>query len=122
MLPDVLEHDEVVLQLYKDFAPAAFIAAPVCFVGFALLLEGFAGLAQLVMLVDALDGLFESDGDEQTDDNGGDVDEEVAPGVGGVVWRVDVEHGCWSPVVRVSCRSEGRIVFEVSLDVEAIGE
>ncbi len=96
MLPDVLEHDEVVLQLDKDFAPAAFIAAPVCFVGFALLLEGFAGLAQLVMLVDALDGLFEADGYEEAEDDGGDVDEEVAPCIGGVVRRVDVEH-TWAP-------------------------
>jgi hypothetical protein len=43
--------------------------------------------------VNRLDGLFEADGDEQADDDGGDVDEEVAPGVGGLVGRVDVEHG-----------------------------
>ncbi len=39
------------------------------------------------------DRLFEADGDEQTEDDGGDVDKEVAPGAGGVVGGVDVEHG-----------------------------
>jgi hypothetical protein len=73
VLPNVLENGEVVLQLDKDFAPVAFVAGPRLFVGFALLLEGFAGLAQLVMPVDALDGLFEANGDEEADDDGGDV-------------------------------------------------
>jgi hypothetical protein len=44
------------------------------------------------VLVDALDGLLEADGDEKTDDDGGDVDEEVAPGVCRVVRGMDVEH------------------------------
>jgi hypothetical protein len=43
-------------------------------------------------MVDELDGLLEADGDEQADDDGGDVDEEVFPGVGGFVGRVYVEH------------------------------
>ena len=41
-------------------------------------------------------------GDEEAEDDGGDVDEEVAPGVGGVVGRVDVEHGApgkWSGAI-----------------------
>jgi hypothetical protein len=45
-------------------------------------------------IVHGFDGLFEADGDEQAEDDGGDVDEEVAPGAGGVVSGVDVEHGC----------------------------
>jgi hypothetical protein len=46
------------------------------------------------MTVDqGLDRLLQADGDEQADDDGGDVDEEVFPGVGGLVGRVDVEHG-----------------------------
>ena len=45
-------------------------------------------------VVDGLDGLLEADGDDEADDDGGDVDEEVAPGVGGAVGWVDVEHGC----------------------------
>jgi hypothetical protein len=44
-------------------------------------------------VVEVLDGLFEADGDEESEDDGGDVDEEVAPGAGGVVGWVDVEHG-----------------------------
>jgi hypothetical protein len=43
-------------------------------------------------VVEVLDGLLEADGDEKADDDGGDVDEEVAPGVGGGVGRVYVEH------------------------------
>jgi len=45
----------------------------------------------LMAMMDGFDGLLEADGDEQADDDGGDVDEEVAPGVGGVVGWVDVE-------------------------------
>jgi hypothetical protein len=47
----------------------------------------------LVLVVNGFDGLFEAYGDEQADDDGGDVDEEVFPRVGGFVRRVDVEHG-----------------------------
>jgi hypothetical protein len=53
-------------------------------------------LLALVVMMDRLNGLLEADGDEQTDDDGGDVDEEVAPGVGGVV-------GCgWTSSMGVS--------------------
>jgi hypothetical protein len=37
-------------------------------------------------------GLLETDGNEQADADCADVDEEVFPGVGGFVGRVDVEH------------------------------
>ena len=46
----------------------------------------------LVVVVEGFDALLEADGDEQAYADGGDVDEEVAPGVGGVVGRVDIEH------------------------------
>ena len=54
--------------------------------------NGLAGLAQLMAVVDPLDGLFNCDGDQQADDDGGDVDEEVAPGMGRLVGWVDVKH------------------------------
>jgi hypothetical protein len=44
-------------------------------------------------VMNALDRLFESNRDEQTDDDGDDVDEEVAPGVDGLVRCVNVEDG-----------------------------
>jgi hypothetical protein len=44
-------------------------------------------------MVKVLDGLLEANGDEQAEDDGGDVDEEVSPGAGGVMGGVDVEHG-----------------------------
>jgi hypothetical protein len=55
--------------------------------------ERLARVGDLVTVVEVFDGLFEADGDEQADDDGGDVDEEVALGGGGVVGWVDVEHG-----------------------------
>jgi len=50
-------------------------------------------LVQLMTMMDPLYCLFEANGDQQTDTDGDDVDEEVAPGAGGVVGGVDVEHG-----------------------------
>ena len=55
--------------------------------------ELLAGFAREMAVVEVLDGLFEAYGDEEADDDGGDVDEEVAPGGGGVMGWVDVEHG-----------------------------
>ena len=55
--------------------------------------QGFAGLGHLAVMVDGLDRLLKADGDEQSDTDGGDVDKEVFPGVGGFVGRVHVEHG-----------------------------
>jgi hypothetical protein len=48
-------------------------------------------------VVDRLDRLLQTDGDDEADDDGGDVDEEVFPGVGGFVGRVNVEHAWSSP-------------------------
>ena len=45
-----------------------------------LSLESFAGVRDLAAVVEVFDGLFEADGYEQAEDDGGDVDEEVAPG------------------------------------------
>jgi hypothetical protein len=50
-------------------------------------------LTALMAVMDELDSLLEADGDEEADADGGDVDEEVFPGVGGLVGRVDIEHG-----------------------------
>jgi hypothetical protein len=43
-------------------------------------------------VVQPFDALLQADGDEQPDDDGGDVDEEVASDVDGCVGWVDVEH------------------------------
>jgi hypothetical protein len=66
------------------------------------LMKVFLELMALVAMMDELDGLFKGDGNEQADDDGGDVNEEVSPGVCGFVGRVDTEHGglllvgeCW---------------------------
>jgi hypothetical protein len=60
-----------------------------------LVLDILAGVAGLVAVVDVLDGLLQADCDDQAQNNGGDVDEEVAPGTGGVVGGMHVEHGGW---------------------------
>jgi hypothetical protein len=60
------------------------------------------GIADLVAVVEGLDGLLEPDGDEQTDDDRCNMDEEVFPRVRGLVRRVDVEHGLSSGTMRLS--------------------
>ena len=52
--------------------------------------DALSHVVELMLMMEVFDGLLEADGDEQAEDDGGDVDEEVAPGGGGVVRRVDV--------------------------------
>src|SRR5437764_4249061 len=59
---------------------------------FGLVVEVLLELVALVAVVNSFDGLLEGYGDEQANDDGGNVDEEVAPGAGGVVCGVDVEN------------------------------
>jgi hypothetical protein len=49
------------------------------FVVCALVAEEFAGFGDLVAVVEVFNGLLEADGNEKAEDDGGDVDEEVAP-------------------------------------------
>ena len=51
------------------------------------------GFSDFVAVMDVFDHLLEADGDEKPKDDGGDVNEEVAPGVGGMVGRVDIKYG-----------------------------
>ena len=46
------------------------------------------------MVAGGLYRLLKADGDEQTDVNGGNVDEEVSPGMGGGMGWMDVKHWC----------------------------
>src|SRR5258708_12680625 len=55
--------------------------------------EALAQLAELMLMMEVLDGLFEAVGDEEAEDDGGDVDEEVAPCAAAVVGWVPLEHG-----------------------------
>jgi hypothetical protein len=67
-------------------------------VGGGRVLDSFAGVGEerlaefgtLSMVVEGFDGLLETDGDNEADNDGSDVDEEVAPGVNGFVGCVDV--------------------------------
>jgi hypothetical protein len=64
---------------------------------FRFVVKVFLKLMALVTVMDELDGLFERDGDEEADDYGDDVDEEVAPGACCMVGGVDIEH--WGMVL-----------------------
>jgi hypothetical protein len=100
----------------------------------ALVRESLPGLRHFVVIMNGLDGLLEADGDDEAKDDGGDVDEEVSPGVSGVFGRVYVEHwallllwtmveiGGWAKSVTAARRSFGEVVSQVSLDVERIDQ
>ena len=90
MLAEVFEDEQIVLEASGGEEPFALVADKVGAIDFELAGEGFARFAELIALVDALDELLEADGDDEADDDGGDVDEEVFPGVGGGVGWVDV--------------------------------
>jgi hypothetical protein len=47
--------------------------------------KGLSGLGDLVAVVEVLYGLFQAYCDAEAEDDSGDVDEEVAPGIGGVM-------------------------------------
>ena len=53
-----------------------------------LSLQLFLQLFPHLRVMQTLNGLLQPNGDQQADDDGCDVDEEVFPGVGGFVWRV----------------------------------
>jgi hypothetical protein len=82
------------LQLDRHDAKRLCCPGKGLLVVFALVAEEFAGFGDLVAVVEVFNGLLEADGNEKAEDDGGDVDEEVAPAGGGVMGRVDVEHGC----------------------------
>jgi hypothetical protein len=77
--------------------PAGVIQLAVLSVGtvpqvfFGLGMERLAQFGALMAVMEGFNSLLEADGDEKADDDGGDVNEEVAPGMGGGVWRVNVE-------------------------------
>ena len=82
-----------------------------------------AKLMQLMAPMDVLDGLLQAESDKDSEDDGADVDEEIGPGVVGLMRRVDVDHGafseewkvrvglkrCWRAGCRLPCqRGTGR--------------
>jgi hypothetical protein len=59
----------------------------------ALLAEVFPESCHFAVTVNGLNGLFERDCDEQTDDNSRNVNEEAFPGMQNFVGSVDIKHG-----------------------------
>jgi hypothetical protein len=90
MLLKITEDEQVVLNACDSLAPVAGSFGEVFSVFFALLAQEFTGFGDLLAIVEVLDGLFEAYGDAETEDDGGDVGEEVAPTMGGVMRGVDV--------------------------------
>ena len=91
----VEEHIQIVLESGSLAAEVDSLLCEEGTVVLTLCAESLAGFCNLMVVMNVLDSLFKTDGDEQTDDDGDDVDEEVFPGVGGFVGWVDVEHGGW---------------------------
>jgi hypothetical protein len=93
MFAQVLEDAQVVMQVPhgRDVPLDVLMEQRDVLVPF--LLQRRARLRDLVTMVEELDGLLQSDGNEQADDDGRDMDEEVFQGVDGFVGSVDVEHG-----------------------------
>jgi hypothetical protein len=56
--------------------------------------DALAQLPELMPMMEEFDSLLQANGDEQAEDDGGDMDKEVAPCAGRVVGWMDVEHGC----------------------------
>jgi hypothetical protein len=65
----------------------------------ALEAELFAGLLDLMAMVEVLHALLQADCDDEAHDDGGDVDEEVSPGVGSVCGWMDVKHRVEKPLL-----------------------
>ena len=57
------------------------------------LVQRRASFGDLVSMMEELDGLFQSNGNEQADDDRREMNEEVLPGVDSFVGSVNVEHG-----------------------------
>jgi hypothetical protein len=92
MLLHILKDEEIILQFRCLKAESRCGVGHARVIVFAFFAQDFAGLGDLVEVVEVLDELLEADGDEQAYDNGCDVDEEVAPCAGSVVGGVYVEH------------------------------
>jgi hypothetical protein len=90
MMANCIQHQKVIPKRSIHLQPVASVDFHATAIGIALAIERLTGFAQLIVLMDPLHGLLQADGDDETDDDGGDVDEEVFPGVGGFVGRVDV--------------------------------
>lgn len=81
--------------LFMRMQGVDIVSGDLCVV-FDLFDEPLASVFPFMAMVEKLDGLLQTDGDEQADDDSGDVDEEVLPGVRGFVRRMNIEHG-WAP-------------------------
>jgi hypothetical protein len=99
MLLEVVQNDEVVDEfgdLEAEHVDGAGITVEA--IEIALCAQLFAGSGDLLAVVKELDGLLKAYGDAEANDDSGNVDEEVAPGVDGFVRGVDVKH--WGGLLR----------------------
>jgi hypothetical protein len=93
MLLQIAKNDEVVLDRRDSPSPEAGSLGEALVVVFALLAKRFSRLGDLAAVVEVLNGLLDAYSDAETDDDCGDVNEEVSPAVDSGVRRMDVEHG-----------------------------
>ena len=87
---EVLEDADVAVEDGDGVAHVGDVAMVAEDVGFALGAEALAGLFDFVMVLDHDHELFEAERDDEADDDGRDMDQEVAPGVDGMFRRMNV--------------------------------
>jgi hypothetical protein len=92
VLPDVDEHSEIGLEVGNAAKKSASLQGEKEEILLAFNPQGLARLGYLMPVVEELDGLLEADGDEDAEDDRGEVNEEVAARGGGVVRWMDVDH------------------------------
>ena len=94
MVPQVLEDAQVVMQVRHGHDVPLDVLMEKRDVVLHFFMQRRASFSDFVTMMDDLDSLFQRDSDEQADDDGRDMDEEVFPSVNAFVGSVDVEHGC----------------------------
>ena len=89
---NILEHPQIVAQHGKSQKPTPLVRREIVAIALQLSLQRLTSFPKLVVLVNPLDHLFETDGDQQADDDGRDMDEEIAPAMDCGVGCVNFEH------------------------------
>jgi len=87
-----LENEQVVLQFSDHPTPCGGVLSEGLVIRFPLEAQRLANFGKLVPVVEEFDRLLDGDGNAKADDNGRDMDEEIAPAVYWLIDRVHVEH------------------------------
>ena len=92
MLAKILEDGKVCLQYGRDPTEFFRLGLKASDVDSQIEIQRSANLYHLMSMMEILHSLFESDGYEQTNDDGCNMDEEVFPSVDRLVGSVNMSH------------------------------